>query len=160
MDPKAMVRSAITRVAALKYPTPERAAQAAVYIDAIEHSARDLVYQVNLPALRKLLRDFEDDAQRLTLAPSVPAPSWDEHIRYWAHRSNWTVSDLSLDKFWPFLEDNRATKDRIIGVSDDAVTMASGASISRRRLGLPPIQKPIILRTMGPADQIGQRLPE
>jgi hypothetical protein len=52
-------------VTALKYPTPGREAQAAILIGSIESEARELVSQMNLPALRTLLYNFEHDAMLL-----------------------------------------------------------------------------------------------
>jgi hypothetical protein len=49
-------------VAALSYPSPARAAQAALLIQSVEHPVRELIDQWNLERLRKELRDLECDA--------------------------------------------------------------------------------------------------
>jgi hypothetical protein len=155
-DPKQMVESATTRVAGLHFPTPAREAQAAILIDSIEHQARELVFQRDMLALQTLLRSFERDAMVLT--QPLPQPIWDEHLTPWC-RDGWTARDLSLDRLWPFVDGGRSTTDRIIAITNDSVTLASGTTVTRQQLGLPPIVKPVMLVSSGPPHMIGQPLP-
>jgi hypothetical protein len=109
-DPKAMVRASIRRVAALHYPTPVQETQADILIASIEPDTRELIGQPNLPALRKLLYQFEQDAQRLT-AP-IPELTWEEHL----HR--WPLSNQERDRLW---QPVNSQTDRIKRVDDDVM---------------------------------------
>lgn len=67
---------------------------------------------------------------------------------------------MNLDRFRPFLEDGRATKDRIAAITEDAVTLTSGKTVTREQLGLAPIMTPVDLVTEGPIEFIGKRCSE
>jgi hypothetical protein len=155
LDPKAMVQRSLAWVGGLKYPTPARAADAVRLIRSLEGPAKELVDQQNLPVLRRALWEFEQAAQRLT-AP-IPEPTWEEHLARWCRDgSGWTTNDLSFDKMWRFVKDGRDTKDRIVGQTSEAVTLASGTVVTRQMLGLQPIERPPQLISAGPPELVGK----
>jgi hypothetical protein len=135
LDPKQMVRTAVARVTALKYPTATREAQAVILIGSIEHQARELVWQFNLPSLRTLLYKFECDA--MALVQPLPQPTWDEHIAGWC-KLGWTAKELDMDRMWLHVDGGRNTKERIVSITENSLTLTSGKTLTREQLGLRP----------------------
>lgn len=170
VDPRLIVHGWLEAIASMQFPTENQSKVAALIQQLEQPAVRDnpfgsqtceplttSVSKVDVPGVLKRLGWFRDDVMKLMQVQVPKQQTWDEHLEYWCREDRacgWTPRELSLDRLWPFVEGGRNTTDRISGINELCVTMVSGTSLSRQRLGLPPTQKPVTRPSSGPGDMI------